>query len=70
MANYCVNRNAQDSGDHEVHNLDVGTTCLPLPENRIALGNFSSCHQAVAAAKNHYSQVNGCRWCAEECNTG
>lgn len=69
MPEYCVNRQAQNNGDHEVHRLDTCTR-LPLPHNRLALGKHSSCHTAVLEAKRHYSTANGCAWCSPECNTG
>lgn len=67
MHRYYVNKNAQDNGDHEVH--QQGCDFLPQPENRIYLGTFSSCHEAVVAARQHYSQVNGCYFCSRECHT-
>ena len=70
MDEYCVNRNAQSgSNDHEVHNLDEGTNCLPKPENRVGLGKHSNCWGAVAKAKEIYDDVNGCAYCAPECHT-
>lgn len=68
MAHYYVNENAQDNGDHEVHKL--GCTFMPQAENRRYLGEFSSCHDAVRAARRYYSQVNGCYYCSRECHTG
>jgi hypothetical protein len=65
MAYYYVNQNAQPNGDHEVHKQD----CRFLPENRTYLGDFDNCRDAVHEAKKHYSQVNGCRFCATECHT-
>lgn len=68
MASYYVNKNAQNNGDHEVHK----STCdwLPKPENRIYLGEFSNCKDAVEEAKKYYNQVNGCIYCSTECHTG
>lgn len=64
---YYVNKNAQSNGDHEVHK----GTCsyLPLPENRLYLGTFASCVDAVREAKKHYSQSNGCKYCSPACHT-
>lgn len=70
MPNFCVNRNPQDNGDHEVHDLSAGCSFLPEPSNRIALGNYATCWGAVQAAQSYYSQVNGCYYCAPACNTG
>lgn len=68
MARYYVNKNAQDNGDHEVHKY--GCNYLPDKENRIYLGDYSSCGPAVREAKKHYTQVNGCFYCANACHTG
>ena len=48
MALYYVNKNAQSNGDHEVHK--TGCSWLPKTENRIYLGDFSSCSLAVTKA--------------------
>lgn len=63
---YYVNKNSQSNGDHEVH--DEYCPKLPNLENRIYLGEFSSCHPAVAAAKNYYSKADGCKICSDECH--
>jgi hypothetical protein len=68
MAYYLVNRQAQPNGDHEVHQ----TTCgyLPALGNQDHLGYFSTCQEAVRAARNRgYRQVNGCYWCSYACHT-
>jgi len=67
MAKYYVNRNAQTNGDHEVHNENC--TYLPAANNRVYLGEFNNCWDAVAEAKKHYTQVNGCYYCSKECHT-
>ena len=67
MANYYVNKNAQSNGDHEVHKS--GCSWLPKPENRIYLGSFDNCKDAVKEAKKQYSQVNGCYYCSNDCHT-
>lgn len=67
MAKYYVNRNAQSNGDHEVHRYDC--SFLPNTENRLYLGEFISCRQAVAKAKQTYPTANGCYYCSNECHT-
>jgi len=69
MANYCVNKNAQGNGDHEVHDLDAACSFLPLAANRLALGNHLTCTTAVAKAKQTYAKSNGCAYCATACHT-
>lgn len=68
MAHYYVNKNAQPNGDHEVHK--EGCSWIPSAENRLYLGNFSSCKPAVDEAKKKYPQSNGCYYCCNECHTG
>jgi hypothetical protein len=65
MSNYCVNKNAQANGDHEVH--EAG--CTYWPRDRVDLGDFASCTGAVTAARKHYTQVNGCKTCSRACHT-
>lgn len=67
MANYYVNKNAQSSGDHEVHKS--GCSFMPKSENRIPLGDFASCYGAVAAAKKIYPTADGCATCSPACHT-
>ncbi len=68
MAKYYVNKVAQTNGDHEVHK--DGCQWMPLPQNRLYLGEFASCHGAVREAKKHYGQSNGCATCSSDCHTG
>ena len=67
MLSYYINQNAQNNGDHEVHK--EGCSYMPNPENRIYLGSFSNCHDAVREATKHYLQSNGCYYCTPECYT-
>lgn len=70
MPTYCVNMNAQSgSNDHEVHDVASTKGCLPDPKNRLDLGWHTSCTGAVTEAKKHYSDVNGCAYCASDCHT-
>jgi len=66
MAIYYVNKIAQPTGEHEVHT----STCsyLPSHENRMYLGTFSNCHDAIREAKKYYNNVDGCYWCSRECH--
>ena len=67
MARYYVNRNAQSNGDHEVHTSSCAY--LPLPGNRVDLGEHFHCASAVVEARRHYTQVNGCYYCSYACHT-
>lgn len=70
MPNYIVNRNSQPNGDYEVHDEASTRGCLPDRANRVALGNFTYCYQAVSEANRRgYSPANGCYYCANACHT-
>ncbi|MBO0439585.1 hypothetical protein [Candidatus Enterococcus ikei] len=72
MPNYICNKHADDKGRHEIH--DLNCSYLPLPENRVSVGTFSNCREAIR----HMEQANqgkgfnfdGCYWCCRECHTG
>ena len=68
MASYYVNTNAQANGDHEVHRSPC--TWMPDQANRLYLGEFSNCRDAVKEARKSYRQANGCYYCSRECHTG
>ena len=70
MPSYCVNKNAQSNGDHEVHDLTPGA-CNRLPDysNRLDLGYHFNCQLAVRQAKSTYWQSNGCWYCCPSCHT-
>lgn len=55
---YYVNRIAQPTGEHEVHQAGCGY--LPSEENRIYLGFFTNSGDAIREAKKYYSNVDGC----------
>ena len=65
LDNYCVNKNAQDSGEHEVHKEG----CKWYPSYKIDLGYFLNCHGAVEKAIVYYSNVDGCKHCCPDCHT-
>jgi len=68
MEKYYVNDHAQTNGDHEVHK--DGCYWLKLARSTTYLGYHYGCATAVTEAKKHYSQSNGCAFCASACNTG
>jgi hypothetical protein len=67
MPTYCVNKDAQSTGEHEVHEM----TCSYLPDlaNRRDLGYHLDCHGAVSEAERHYNNVDGCAYCCPSCHT-
>ena len=68
MPLFSVNADAQDNGDHEVH--QEGCIWMPHPAHRHGLGEHPNCHSAVAKAKLLYPQSNGCAHCCPACHTG
>ena len=67
MDRYCMNKNAQANGDHEVHKS--GCSSSPEPQNQQDLGFFSNCHDAVREAKIYNPQADGCKHCSPACHT-
>lgn len=67
MARYYVNKNAQRNGDHEVHKS--GCSYMPDTENRLYLGDFDNCKDAIKEAKKTYPKSNGCYYCCNEYHT-
>jgi hypothetical protein len=65
MAKYYVNKEAQSTGEHEVHKKG----CQYFPSRHIYLGIFSSCQGAVKKAKEQYTNVDGCAYCSPSCHT-
>ncbi|MAT56849.1 MAG: hypothetical protein K8F60_10565 [Melioribacteraceae bacterium] len=68
MPNYYVNKNAQSTGEHEVH--EESCSKLPHYENRIHLGYFFKCEDAVKKAKEiiKNAEVDGCKICSSACH--
>ena len=68
MQHYYVNKHAQPNGEHEVH----VPRCAHLPEgdNGLHLGAFTSCDEAIKAARAHFEKVNGCKVCCSACHSG
>ncbi len=67
MYRYYVNKQAQRTGEHEVHTSLCGYN--PPPEGCIYLGEFSSCQRAIEKAREHFEKVDGCYFCCRECHT-
>jgi len=64
MYYYFVDKTARENGDHEVHR--GGCRECPDDRNRIYIGFFSNCEEALAKASKFFSQVNGCSLCTKE----
>jgi hypothetical protein len=64
---YYVSKIMQFKGDNEVH--DENCRWLPDPANRILLGEFNNCQDAVREANWYFKKVNGCYFCSKRCHT-
>ena len=64
---YFVNKNAQSTGEHEVH--AEGCSYMPEILNREDLGYFENCKDAIKKARECYKDVDGCFYCCNECHT-
>ena len=71
MPRFIINKKAQKNGDHEIHNATKGCSYMPATENQIDLGVHTTCHGAVAQAKQAWpkNRVNGCYYCCNSCHT-
>ena len=74
MATYILNKSKEDSKsgqNYEVHNADF-CPYLPIPSNRLELGVFTDCIDAVALAKEKYPElskdIDGCFYCSAKCH--
>lgn len=69
METYYLDSKAQINGNHEIHKLDCHY--FPSAANRIQIGKFNSCDEALTMAKEKYSpsKINGCFYCVKECHT-
>jgi hypothetical protein len=66
MALFYVNKNPQIGGEHEIHTSSCAW--LPKPENRIILGEFIYCSDAIKEARKYYDDVDGCKFCCPACH--
>jgi len=67
MKKYYANIQVNYNIDHEAH--IEGCSYLPQVENRIYLGQFTNCKEAITEAKKYFERVNGCQLCVSECYT-
>lgn len=66
MDYYYVNKNAQPTGEHEVHKSTCGR--LSNTDNLIGLGYFFNCADALREARKYYNNVDGCFYCCLACH--
>ncbi|MGL5256756.1 MAG: hypothetical protein ACRC76_06935 [Proteocatella sp.] len=65
---YYVNKNTEGNpnNNHEIHTGRC--RWIPSVENRIYLGDFTSCSDAVKKAREYYNNVDGCATCCPDCH--
>ena len=63
MQHYYVSKLEQSNRHHEVHVPRCAS--FPEPEERIYLGTFTRCSDAVQAAKAHFEDACGCPLCCD-----
>ena len=68
MQHYYVSKLEQSNGKHEVH--VPRCAYFPDPDDRVYLGSFTRCSDAVNAAKTHFEHSSGCPHCCESTATG
>ncbi|MRN25006.1 hypothetical protein EAI30_10295 [Romboutsia ilealis] len=66
MNYYYFNDNVDNNGNHEIHTFNC--SYLPSYFNRTYIGSFSSCEDAINAAKLQYpyKSFDGCFWCCQK----
>jgi hypothetical protein len=63
---YYLTKTPGADGLNEVHHASCFR--MPTPDEVISLGTFVDCHAAMAAARKHRSEVNGCYLCCKQCH--
>ena len=64
MPEFCVSRNPQPTGVHEVH----ADNCPAWPTDNVSLGWHRDCHGAVQEARIYFPHVDGCAICSMMCH--
>ena len=64
MPEFCVSRNPQPTGEHEVH----AENCPAWPTDNVSLGWHRDCHGAVREARIYFPNVDGCAICSMQCH--
>lgn len=72
MEDYIINSHPQHNGDFEIHKLHA-CDHLPVEQNRLYLGQFANCYDAIRFAKELYpnvaERIDGCYYCCNSCHT-
>ena len=65
MDKYYVRISPGLTGIHSVHKK--GCPFVPDIANRIPLGRFNSCKEALIEARKYFQLVDGCNFCNKDC---
>lgn len=67
---YFYNKNTDNHGNHEVHTGNC--TYCPSAENRVYIGYYNNCREAISAAIKITGLYNfdGCYYCCNPCHKG
>jgi hypothetical protein len=63
VQHYYVSKLEQSNGKHEVHVPRCAH--FPDPDDRLYLGTFIRCDEAVKAAQSHFENACGCPCCCK-----
>ncbi len=67
MPYFYINKNAQETGEHEIHKSPCNW--MPSENNKISLGWFNTFGEAKMEALKHFDNVDGCIHCCPEGHT-
>lgn len=63
MQHYYVSKD-QSKGTHEIH--VPRCSYLPEADDRVYLGSFTTCSDALQQARSRFAGAKGCQWCCPE----
>ncbi len=66
MINYYISTDKDYSMGHGIHQEDCNH--MPLIKNRIYLGSFYNCRQAMRLTKLTFQNCYPCEFCMSDCN--
>lgn len=66
MKSYYLDSKPEKKGVHIVHKEDCHR--LPFVAEKLFLGDFLNCYEAVKEAGNNFKGVNGCIYCSASCH--
>jgi hypothetical protein len=65
LISYYLSKKTLETGEHEMHTSSC--VILPDPNDRIYLGIFYNCQDALREAKRYFDDVDGCSFCTDCC---